>query len=58
MFEDNVMRVQYVPLMRSEVSFNGQTEALDEELSKEVQVGTNGVQVTNCSFRQLMLFIE
>lgn len=46
-FEDNVMKVQYVPLVREDIE---DEEPLDKiiETEKEIQVGTNGIPVSEC----------
>lgn len=44
-FEDNVMKVQYVPIARSEIGEENDDERkIDNE--KDVQVGSNGIPVS------------
>lgn len=48
-FEDNVMKVQYVPLKKSANSFSDDEEVVEpnsDNSSKEVQVGSNGILVS------------
>lgn len=51
-FEDNVMKVQYVPLVRSEIGCEDivEEESGSLENEKEIQVGTNGMPVCNHFF--------
>lgn len=48
-YEDNVMKVQYVPLTRSAISYiedDDMEEQDSDDSSKEVQVGSNGMLVS------------
>lgn len=49
-FEDNVMRVQYVPITRTKVDEEEEEEDsffdTNTETEKDVQVGTNGIPVS------------